>query len=107
MASSAGEYSIRRATAQDSEALYRVCLLTGDSGKDGTQLYRDDPKALGEVASRMVLERSYSSHHSQVVSTHNRTYSSRRCVMHAHPEMKRPSRACGPLAGVCFRARGR
>ena len=50
MASSAGEYSIRRATVQDSEALYRVCLLTGDSGKDGTDLYRDDPKALGEVA---------------------------------------------------------
>lgn len=32
---------IRVATHEDLPALYRVCLLTGESGSDGTALFRD------------------------------------------------------------------
>ena len=42
-------FRLRAARAEDEDAAYRVCLLTGDSGLDGTALYRDDPKALGEI----------------------------------------------------------
>ncbi|WP_119269790.1 GNAT family N-acetyltransferase [Taklimakanibacter deserti] len=41
-------YSLRAATADDLPALYRVCLRTGDAGKDATHL-QDDPDLLGEV----------------------------------------------------------
>jgi GNAT superfamily N-acetyltransferase len=33
----------------DIPGAYAVCLKTGDSGKDGTHLYPDDPWALGEL----------------------------------------------------------
>jgi ribosomal protein S18 acetylase RimI-like enzyme len=39
---------IRPATLQDLPGAYRVCLLTGDSGRDGTALFRD-PDLLGHV----------------------------------------------------------
>lgn len=39
---------IRRATLQDLPGVYRVCLQTGDSGKDATGLYRN-PDLLGHV----------------------------------------------------------
>lgn len=45
-------YNIRGATASDSEGLYKVCLQTGDSGKDGTRLFKDDPDALGKWSER-------------------------------------------------------
>ena len=40
---------IRRARSDDREAAYRVCLLTGDAGQDGTPLYGADPDALGRL----------------------------------------------------------
>lgn len=42
-------FRIRRAAADDSKDLYRVCLLTGNEGYDGSSLYEDDPDALGTV----------------------------------------------------------
>src|SRR3954449_7465943 len=39
---------LRRATLHDLPGAYRVCLLTGDSGKDATALARD-PDLLGHV----------------------------------------------------------
>jgi ribosomal protein S18 acetylase RimI-like enzyme len=39
---------IRPYEPKDLEAVYRVCLLTGDSGADATRLYHD-PKALGHL----------------------------------------------------------
>ena len=39
---------LRRYRAEDLEALYRVCLATGDAGQDATALHRD-PKAVGAV----------------------------------------------------------
>lgn len=39
---------IRRYHPQDREALYRICLATGDSGEDATGLYAD-PDLLGHV----------------------------------------------------------
>jgi ribosomal protein S18 acetylase RimI-like enzyme len=39
---------IRPATLHDLPGAYRVCLLTGDSGRDGTTLFRD-PDLLGHV----------------------------------------------------------
>jgi ribosomal protein S18 acetylase RimI-like enzyme len=50
-------YRLRPATPADLPALYRVCLLTGDSGKDGTTL-QDDPTLLGKffVGPYVVLE---------------------------------------------------
>jgi predicted NBD/HSP70 family sugar kinase/ribosomal protein S18 acetylase RimI-like enzyme len=41
-------FALRHATVDDKEDLYRVCLLTGDSGNDGTALF-SDPQLLGEV----------------------------------------------------------
>ncbi|MGE0149368.1 MAG: GNAT family N-acetyltransferase [Parvibaculaceae bacterium] len=41
-------YRLRPATPDDLPALYRVCLRTGDAGKDATCL-QDDPDILGEV----------------------------------------------------------
>lgn len=40
-------YHLRHATPQDLPALYRVCLKTGDSGKDASAI-QDDPEILGE-----------------------------------------------------------
>ncbi|HNQ88953.1 MAG TPA: GNAT family N-acetyltransferase [Verrucomicrobiota bacterium] len=42
-------YGLRRCRPEDRDAAYRVCLETGDSGRDGTHLYRDDPMALGHL----------------------------------------------------------
>ena len=39
-------FEIRLATSSDREALCRVCLLTGDSGKDGSSFFKD-PLILG------------------------------------------------------------
>lgn len=41
-------FRLRPATPDDFPALYRVCLRTGDAGKDATHL-QDDPDLLGEV----------------------------------------------------------
>jgi ribosomal protein S18 acetylase RimI-like enzyme len=41
-------FRLRPATPADLAALYRVCLRTGDAGKDATHL-QDDPDLLGEV----------------------------------------------------------
>ncbi|MGE3877419.1 MAG: GNAT family N-acetyltransferase [Parvibaculaceae bacterium] len=41
-------YRLRPASPDDLPALYRVCLRTGDAGKDATHL-QDDPDLLGEV----------------------------------------------------------
>ena len=48
---------IRPAVASDLNALYRICLQTGDSGQDATHLYRD-PKIVGHLyaAPYLVLE---------------------------------------------------
>lgn len=43
-----GELRIRPATADDHDALSRICLLTGDSGADATAR-EDDPTLLGLV----------------------------------------------------------
>lgn len=43
------EFRLRPATPADIPGAYAVCLQTGDSGKDGTHLYPDDPSALGEL----------------------------------------------------------
>lgn len=43
-----GAFTLRRARPEDRAAAYRICLLTGDSGRDATQLHRD-PDALGNV----------------------------------------------------------
>jgi ribosomal protein S18 acetylase RimI-like enzyme len=40
---------IRLATPADRPAAYHVCLKTGDHGRDGEALYRDDPDALGRI----------------------------------------------------------
>lgn len=45
---SLGDFTLRRARPEDRAAAYRVCLLTGDSGRDATHLHRD-PDALGNV----------------------------------------------------------
>jgi ribosomal protein S18 acetylase RimI-like enzyme len=39
---------IRPAQPADLDALYRICLLTGDAGEDASDLY-DDPRLLGEI----------------------------------------------------------
>lgn len=39
---------IRTAEARDLDALYDVCLATGDAGNDGAHLF-DDPRLLGEI----------------------------------------------------------
>jgi GNAT superfamily N-acetyltransferase len=40
---------IRLARADDRTAAYHVCLKTGDNGDDGTELYEEDPDALGRI----------------------------------------------------------
>lgn len=42
------DVSIRHAEPRDRDALYEICLLTGDSGQDGRHLY-SDPEILGHV----------------------------------------------------------
>lgn len=42
-------FRIRPCLPGDVNAAYEVCLLTGDSGADGTHLYRQDPQALGNL----------------------------------------------------------
>ena len=42
------EYTIRLYESRDLDAVYRVCLETGDSGDDATHLH-DDPKLLGHI----------------------------------------------------------
>lgn len=41
-------YRIRLATPEDVEAVYEICLKTGDAGEDATHLY-DDPEVLGHI----------------------------------------------------------
>jgi ribosomal protein S18 acetylase RimI-like enzyme len=41
-------FQVRPASLHDLPGSYRVCLLTGDSGRDGSALYRD-PDLLGHV----------------------------------------------------------
>jgi hypothetical protein len=50
-------FAIRPYHPSDLPALYRICLLTGDSGADASQLYRD-PELLGHfyAAPYAVLE---------------------------------------------------
>jgi ribosomal protein S18 acetylase RimI-like enzyme len=43
------DFHIRPCRPGDEAAAYEVCLKTGDSGRDGTHLYPDDPHALGRV----------------------------------------------------------
>lgn len=45
---SAASFTVRPYQPGDLEALYRICLETGDNGEDATALYRD-PKLLGEL----------------------------------------------------------
>ena len=40
--------TIRQAASDDLEALYHICLKTGDSGVDATGLY-DDPELIGNI----------------------------------------------------------
>jgi ribosomal protein S18 acetylase RimI-like enzyme len=40
---------IRSARPEDEPGAYRVCLKTGDFGKDGEPFYREDPDALGRI----------------------------------------------------------
>lgn len=42
-------FTIRPARPDDAAAAYRVCLETGDDGRDGTPFYRDDPDALPRI----------------------------------------------------------
>ena len=42
-------FTIRPARPEDELAAYRVCLETGDDGRDGTAYYRDDPDALPRI----------------------------------------------------------
>lgn len=42
-------FSIRPATPEDQSGAYYVCLKTGDHGRDGEMLFRDDPDALGRI----------------------------------------------------------
>ncbi len=40
---------IRQARPDDEAALYDICLRTGDAGADGSQIFADDPDALGRI----------------------------------------------------------
>ena len=42
-------FLIRSGTSADQAGAYRVCLKTGDFGKDGEPFYREDPDALGRI----------------------------------------------------------
>lgn len=42
-------FTIRSARPGDEVGAYYVCLKTGDHGRDGEPLYRDDPDALGRI----------------------------------------------------------
>jgi ribosomal protein S18 acetylase RimI-like enzyme len=42
-------FRIRPAQPGDEAAAYRVCLLTGDAGKDATAIHPDEPDLLGHV----------------------------------------------------------
>ena len=42
-------FQMRPARPADLDAMYHVCLKTGDYGKDGEPFYRDDPDALGRL----------------------------------------------------------
>ncbi len=42
-------FRIRACGPEDQPGAYEVCLKTGDSGADGTAMYRDDPLALGNI----------------------------------------------------------
>jgi ribosomal protein S18 acetylase RimI-like enzyme len=41
-------FNIRRCAPGDRDAVYEVCLRTGDNGNDGSYLF-DDPEALGHI----------------------------------------------------------
>ena len=41
-------YAIRKASISDIPSLYTICLLTGDAGKDATQLYKNN-EILGDI----------------------------------------------------------
>ena len=43
------EFVLKQAQRADAPGAYRVCLKTGDHGKDGEPFYRDDPNALGRI----------------------------------------------------------
>ena len=47
--STTAAFTIRPASPEDQPAAYRVCLETGDDGRDGTAYYRDDPDALPRI----------------------------------------------------------
>lgn len=40
--------NIRQATKADQERLYEICVLTGDSGKDATRIFKQ-PQLLGDI----------------------------------------------------------
>ena len=42
-------FHTRQGGAGDVEATYLICLKTGDHGADGTDLYVEDPDALGRI----------------------------------------------------------
>jgi ribosomal protein S18 acetylase RimI-like enzyme len=42
------QFDIRPCQRDDLEAVYRICLATGDNGRDATHLY-DDPKLIGHI----------------------------------------------------------
>lgn len=54
------ELQIRQATEQDHDALEMICLKTGDSGDDATEI-EDDPTLLGKIFSvpYQILEPNY------------------------------------------------
>ena len=41
-------FNVRRCAPRDEDAVYEVCLRTGDNGHDATHLF-DDPRALGYI----------------------------------------------------------
>jgi hypothetical protein len=47
---------IRSARLEDSDAIHAVCTGTGNAGQDATELYRDDPHALGRIFTQPYLE---------------------------------------------------
>ena len=45
----AGDFTIRPYRAGDLDALYTICLLTADSGWDGSLLYANAPQSVGDL----------------------------------------------------------